>query len=174
MDNPAIDNRGTSSPIRLREILPEDDDQVADLIREVMSEFRLTGEGFAIHDPEVTKMSAAYPGAGARYFVLERDGRILGGGGFGRLKGSESDEAICELRKMYFRHELRGLGWGRRLLTHLLSAMRDAGYRRCYLETTSWMDVARALYEKAGFQVIERPLGRTGHHACDRFYVLDL
>lgn len=108
------------------------------------------------------------------HVVLERDGLILGGGGFGRLAGSRREQAICELRKMYFRPELRGRGWGRRLLEHLLSAMREAGYRRCYLETTSWMDAAQAIYRKAGFRVLEQPLGRTGHHGCDRFYVLDL
>lgn len=169
MDHPEL-----PSAVRLRGIAAADDAQVADLIREVMSEFRLTGEGFALHDPEVACMSAAYPGGDARYYVLERDGRILGGGGFGRLAGSEAEDRVCELRKMYLRPELRGLGQGRRLLDRLLLEMRAAGYRSCYLETTSWMDAAQALYRKAGFRELERPMGGTGHHGCDRFFLLDL
>ena len=124
----------SSTPIViLRPIRPADDGAVALLIRDVMTEFRATGEGFAIHDPEVKAMSKAYAGGDARYFVVERDGAVLGGGGFGRLAGTGPTEAVCELRKMYFRAALRGLGVGAALLDLLLAEMRACGYRRCYL-----------------------------------------
>ena len=48
------------------------------------------------------------------------------------------------------------------------------GYRRCYLETTGRMAQARTLYEKLGFAPLDVPFGRTGHSACDSWYVKEL
>ena len=75
-----------------------------------------------------------------------------------------------ELRKMYFRPETRGLGLGHAMLELLLDEMRGAGFRRCYLETTSWMDRAQNLYRKAGFTELPDAEGATGHHGCDTFF----
>jgi putative acetyltransferase len=160
----------TNELVVLRPIRPGDDDAVAALIREVMTEHGCTGQGFAIHDAEVASMSRAYALASARYFVVERGGEVVGGGGFARLHGSSTGDATCELRKMYFRPAARGLGAGRALLDLLLAEMRACGYRRCYLETTSRMDRARRLYLAAGFAEQPGPEGSTGHHACDRFF----
>jgi putative acetyltransferase len=159
----------------LRPIRPQDDGAVAAIIRTVMTEHGCSGQGFAIHDPEVARMSANYRGGDARYYVLERDPglperRVIGGAGFARLAGTDERAATCELRKMYFLPEARGQGLGRALLDLLLDEMRAAGYRRCYLETTSWMQRAQALYRLAGFAEQPGAEGATGHHGCDRFY----
>lgn len=160
--------------IELRRIAPSDDAAVADIIRTVMTEFRCNREGFAIHDEEVAAMSRAYPGGPSQYWVVCENGIVLGAGGFGPLAGSPQAEATCELRKMYFRPELRGRQLGERLLTLLLAKMQEAGYRRCYLETTEQMTGARRLYERMGFVARCGALGATGHHGCDRFYTRDL
>lgn len=158
----------------LRPITPADDAAVADLIRDVMTEYGAGGPGFAIHDPEVGRMSGAYPGGRAQYLVVEWNGEVAGGGGFGPLAGMPADTEVCELRKMYFRPPLRGRGLGRRLLGDLLERMRGAGFRRCYLETTSRMREAQQLYRKLGFRQLEGPMGGTGHHGCNTFYLRDL
>jgi putative acetyltransferase len=160
--------------VLLRPIRPGDDAAVAAVIRDVMTEHGCTGSGFAIHDPEVGAMHAAYQGKDARYFVALRGGEVQGGGGFARLAGTGDAAATCELRKMYFRPALRGLGVGRELLWLLLDEMRGCGYRRCYLETTSWMDAARRLYVASGFCELDGPHGCTGHHGCDRFFAREL
>jgi putative acetyltransferase len=36
------------------------------------------------------------------------------------------------------------------------------------------MNDAMRLYTQAGFRALCGPLGRTGHHGCDRHYWLDL
>lgn len=154
----------------LRPIRPSDDAAAAHVVRTVMTEYRCTGAGFAIHDPEVDFLSRAYSGEDARYFVLERGGEVLGGGGFARLTGTGPDEATCELRKMYFLPPARGHGLGRALLRLLLAEMKVAGYRRCYLETTSWMKEAQALYRSEGFAPLCAAKGATGHHGCDTFF----
>lgn len=154
---------------RIRPIEPRDDGAIAAIIRSVMPEFGAGGDGFAIHDAEVATMHAAYAGEGHAYFVVESDGVVLGGGGIAPLAGG--DAGTCELRKMYFLPSLRGRGAGHVLIEQCLAAARAAGYRRCYLETLTGMDAAQALYRAHGFERIPVPLGATGHHGCNRFYL---
>ena len=158
----------------LRPIRRADDPAVAAIIRDVMTEHGCCGQGFAIHDAEVACMSENYRSEAAQYFVVERGGEVLGGAGFARLAGTTQQQATCELRKMYFRAAVRGLGLGHALLELLLDRMRGAGFRRCYLETTSWMDAARHLYQRHGFAELPAAEGDTGHGGCDRFFARPL
>ena len=162
----------TATPFLLRPITAADDAAMAHVIRTVMPEFGASGPGFALGDPVVDFMSAAHTVPGAAYFVLEHEGRVVGGGGIAGLPGAETD--VCELRKMYFLPECRGQGQGRRMLQQCLDAARQMGYRRCYLETLTGMDAAQHLYAEAGFKPLCGPLGATGHFACDRYFALDL
>jgi len=82
---------------------------------------------------------------------------------------ADGDADLCELRKMYFRPDLRGSGAGSRLRALILESARAAGYRRCYLETLGNMQAARRLYLRHGFQPIDAPLGQTGHSGCNRW-----
>jgi len=160
----------TDAPWILRPIRAIDDPAIASIIHDVMTEHGCSGEGFAIHDPEVQGMCAAYRGARSGYYVVEHGGTVYGGAGFAQLEGSSDEDAVCELRKMYFRAETRGLGLGRAMLSLLLDEMRLAGFVRCYLETTSWMDRAQNLYRKAGFVEQPNAEGATGHHGCDTYF----
>ena len=67
--------------VAIRPIRADDDAAMAAVIRTVMPEFGATGCGFAINDPEVDWMSLAYAEPRHAYFVVERDGAVLGGGG---------------------------------------------------------------------------------------------
>lgn len=155
----------------IRPIAARDDAAVAAIIRTVMPEFGADGPGFAIHDAEVGAMHAAYAKSGCAYFVVELEGKVCGGGGVAPLDGAAG---VCELRKMYFLPELRGLGAGSALIIRCLDAARELGYRQCYLETLTGMDAAQRLYQKHGFARIPAAMGSTGHFSCNRFYLLDL
>jgi putative acetyltransferase len=161
-----------TAPYLLRPIEPRDDAAVASIIRTVMPEFGAVGCGFAISDPEVDWMSRAYAEPRSAYFVVERAGTVIGGGGIAPLEGG--DGATCELRKMYFLREARSIGAGTAMMARCLQAARDAGFARCYLETLGGMDAAMRLYERSGFRRIDTPLGDTGHGGCNTFYLLDL
>jgi len=164
---------GPHSPTALiRPIRPDDNAIVADVIRDVMTEFGAVGCNFSISDPEVDAMYEAYPAPAAAFFVVEQAGRVLGCGGMGPLAGGPAD--VCELRKMYFRPDIRGAGMGSRLLGVILDAAREAGYRRCYLETLGNMTEARRLYRRHGFEAIDGPLGDTGHSGCNSWMIRDL
>jgi putative acetyltransferase len=157
---------------RIRPIEPRDDTAVAAIIRTVMPEFGADGPGFAIHDAEVDTMSTAYGAPRCAYFVVERDGRVIGGAGVAPLEGADAD--VCELRKMYFLPEARGIGAGSAMMQRCLDAARAFGFRRCYLETLTGMDAAQALYRRSGFEPICSPMGGTGHHGCDRYFLREL
>ena len=159
-------------PFLIRPIAPQDNPAVAAVIRRVMPEFGADGPGFAIHDAEVDDMAGAYAQPGCAYFVVERAGRICGGAGIAPL--DDPEPGICELRKMYFLPELRGLGAGKALIAQCLDMARSLGYRRCYLETLTGMDAAQKLYEANGFERIPKALGNTGHFGCNRFYLREL
>ncbi len=152
----------------IRLINPQDNAQVANIIRTVMPEFGASGQGFAIHDNEVENMYAAYTQKRCAYFVCEVGGVIVGGGGVAPLEGG--DEATCELKKMYFLPEGRGKGYGQKVLDECLRAAKEIGYTWCYLETFNTMTNAMRLYAKNGFEKIPGPCGNTGHFACDTFY----
>ena len=158
--------------VAIRPIRAQDDAAMASVIRTVMPEFGATGCGFAISDPEVDWMSRAYAEPRHAYFVVERDGVVLGGGGIAPLAGGDGD--TCELRKMYFLADARGIGAGTAMMARCLDAARAAGFRQCYLETLSGMDAAMRLYERSGFRRIAAPMGATGHGGCDSFYLLEL
>ena len=158
-----------ATPWRIRPIRSGDDAAIAAIIRTVMPEFGAGGCGFAIRDAEVDGMAAAYAQPRHAYFVLERDSRVLGGGGIAPLAGGDAD--ICELRKMYFLSEARGLGAGSAMMQHGLQAARATGFVRCYLETLTGMDAAMRLYERSGFLRIDGPMGATGHGGCNTFYL---
>jgi putative acetyltransferase len=158
--------------LAIRPITSADDVAMAAIIRTVMPEFGAVGDGFAISDPEVDWMSQAYAQPRSAYFVVERDGIVLGGGGVAPLVGGDGD--TCELRKMYFLPQARGLGAGSTMMQRCLQEARGFGFTRCYLETLCGMDAAMRLYERSGFHRIDAPLGATGHGGCNTFYLLDL
>lgn len=159
----------TARVFTIRPIESRDDDAVATVIRTVMPEFGAGGAGFAIHDAEVAAMSAAYAQPRCAYFVLEVEGDLLGGGGVAPLAQGEPD--VCELRKMYFLPRARGLGAGHAMIARCLEAARGFGFGRCYLETLTGMDAAQHLYRAHGFTPLCAPMGGTGHHGCDRWFI---
>jgi len=159
-------------PFSIRHIETKDDAVMAEIIRKVMPEFGAVGDGFAINDPEVDWMTRAYTGNRSAYFVVVMNGVVKGGGGIAPLIGGDGD--TCELRKMYFLPECRGLGGGTAMMAKCLQAARQHGFRKCYLETLDSMKDAQNLYVRSGFRKQCGSMGNTGHGGCDTFYILDL
>lgn len=158
---------------KIRPITSHDDSQIAYIIRTVMPEYGASGEGFAINDPEVDWMSKAYNAPRCAYFVVEIEGRVMGGGGIAPLEGATNNR-ICELRKMYFLPALRGQGAGLALIETCLAKAREMHFELCYLETLAGMDNAIALYQKVGFRSLDKPMGNTGHGGCNRYFAKSL
>lgn len=156
----------------IRRIKPSDNTIIGQIIREVLTEFGANREGFAWQDPELDHMSDAYSGQGQAYYVIEIDGKLVGGGGISAFNCNL--ESCCELQKMYILAEARGLGLGDKLMDKLLLEAHKMAYQFCYLETLKSMSKAVLLYQRKGFYLLESPLGSSGHGACDEWYLLDI
>ncbi|AWL29078.1 GNAT family N-acetyltransferase [Acinetobacter defluvii] len=151
----------------LRPIQPQDNPQIAHIIREVSKEFGLAAEsGFAVADPILDELSEVYTHPHSQYWVItDEQGQVFGGGGLSPLQG---DATILEIQKMYFLPEIRGLGFARKILELAFDFTQQQGFKACYLETTSQLQQAVKLYEKLGFQHLTAPKGNTGHsEACE-------
>ena len=150
--------------LRIRPILPRDNPQVASVIRDVFRELDIPSVGTAIADPSLESMYSFYQHPRSIYWVVADDSRVWGGGGLAPLEGEGGN--TCELQKMYFKGEIRGQGWGDRLLRMALDKAVSYGFSKCYLETMPYMKAAQNLYKGYGFQYLDAPKGRTGHTAC--------
>ena len=149
----------------LRPLTQADNEQVADVIRQVSAEHGLTADkGYGVSDPTLDDMYSVYDQQGAAYWVVEYQGEIVGGGGFAPLAGEPN---VCELQKMYFLPQTRGHGLAKRIVALSLQLAKQFGYQQCYLETTECLREAVGLYEKLGFEHLDAPLGQTGHDACE-------
>ena len=67
-----------------------------------------------------------------------------------------------------------GRGAALELVEHCLVVALAFGYRHGYAEIVHTLRPAAALLERAGFSVLNQPVGRTGHYLCDRGYLRDL
>ena len=150
--------------MRIREIQVEDNLQIESVIKSTFIELGLPLIGTAYEDIETTRMFESYQKEKSIYFVIEQQGVIKGGGGVKLL--SSLDDSICELQKMYFSIDLRGKGYGKKLLSKCLEAAQEMGYKYCYLETLSQLETAVNLYKQNAFKNLDTPLGNTGHNSC--------
>lgn len=168
----ALNRLRKQSEFEIRPIKKSDNKFMEKIIVDVMTEFGAVGEGYSIKDNEVRNMFESYNNNKSAYFVVTRGKEVLGGAGIGILPDADGD--VCELKKMYFVPEIRGIGLGEKLMDLCLDAAREAGYKKCYLETLERMPQARGLYLKYGFKPVNGPVGCTGHFNCDNFYIRDL
>jgi putative acetyltransferase len=95
----------------------------------------------AIDDPE-----GAILAIGGPIFIAERDGQAVGCCAL--LPMADGGR---EVAKMTVAPQARGLGLARRLLEACEATARATGAHRLYLETSSTLVPARALYDRFGF-----------------------
>jgi putative acetyltransferase len=156
----------------IREIQKEDNQQIASVIRAVFISDNFPKTGTAFADVQLDFMFNAYNKPRATYFVLEIEGKIVGGAGVSQLENST--ENICELQKMYFLQKARGKGIGAQMIQKCLNQAIHFGYEKCYLETLPEMLAAQSLYKKMGFEYLCAPLGNTGHTTCPVWMIKEL
>lgn len=156
----------------IREIKKEDNLQIAAVIREVFVSDNYPKTGTAFADRQLDFMFETYDKPKAAYFVVEENGKIIGGAGVSQLDNSQ--ENICELQKMYFLQEARGKGIGFQMIQKCLEKATEFGYGKCYLETLPEMITAQHLYKKAGFEYLCAPMGTTGHTTCPVWMIKEL
>jgi len=151
----------------IRPIQPEDNAQIANIIRRVSQEFGLAAEsGFAVGDSILDELYQVYQQPKSAYWVVvDQQNKIYGGGGIAPLK---DDATILEIQKMYFLPEIRKQGFAKKILELSFEFALAHQIKSVYLETTKVLWQAVKLYEKLGFQHLDQPEGNTGHsEACE-------
>jgi putative acetyltransferase len=158
--------------INIRNIKPEDDADLAKIVKSTLKEFGANKPGTVYYDETTNHLSEVFRKAGSVYYVAEYKGEVIGGGGIYPSPGLPGD--TCELVKMYLLKKARGLGLGKSLIEKCIAFAKETGYRKIYIETMPELKQALTVYEKFNFQYINKPLGNTGHFGCDVWMIKEL
>ena len=155
----------------IRKIKETDNAAVAALVRDNLEAVGLDIPGTAYFDEGLDYLSDSYTDEKSGYFVLEDDeGEVIGGIGFA---GFDAMKDTAELQKLYLKESAKGSGLGYKLIDYVEDRMREAGFKYSYLETHDVLQAAIHLYEKSGYEEIERPK-EIGHSTMNRFFLKTL
>lgn len=158
--------------IHIRPIQPADNQALAHLIRSVFREFGIDRPGTVYTDPTTDALYEMFQTPRSGYWVAEQDGKILGGAGI--FPTAELPEGYAELVKLYIWPEERGQGLGKQLLVKCFETANQMGFTHLYLESLPELARAVHLYERLGFTRLSKPLGNSGHYACNVWMEGDL
>jgi putative acetyltransferase len=134
----------------------DDQNAFAELVNGVHAEFGFTFDPGL--DADLTSPDAFYH----RIWVLKRGDEVVGS-----VALTPARRGTTILKRMYLRREIRGQGWGRRLLYTAVQAAERDGCNRILLDTSEIQHSAQQLYERAGFRLDRREGGKL-------FYSMDL
>lgn len=152
------------STINIRPISIADNPLIATIIRSCLTEFGANKPGTVYYDKTTDQLFELFQENGAAYFIAEQDGQVVGGGGIFPSPGLPA--GTCELVKMYLLPLARGTGIGATLMNTCLSKAKEMGFVNMYIETLPELKKAISVYEKFGFNYLDKPLGNTGHFGC--------
>lgn len=94
---------------------------------------------------------ADFPHTYNALFIAELDGGPVAACGVKPFK-----DKICELKRLYCRPSARGHGAGLRLCNAAIKTAKEIGYNAIYLDTDNGLIHANTIYERLGFQDIEK------------------
>lgn len=159
--------------VTIRNIEPQDNIELARIIRAALVEFDVPKQGTVYSDPDTDRLYQLFSETpGSCYFVAEEDGEMIGGCGIYPTNGLPAGYA--ELVKLYLTAQTRGKGIGKLLMDKCNEAAKAMGYTHLYLESFPQLAKAVSLYEKAGYQNQDGALGNSGHFACTIWMVKEL
>lgn len=131
---------------RLRDYRPGDEDAVVLVVREALAEFGLEWDPHGT-DSDLRNIYETYVSPGGSFRVLQSERKIVGCYGIYPMTPHS-----CELRKMYLGREIRGLGYGRKMMDDALQQARERGFLEMTLESNSCLTAALRLYTRFGFR----------------------
>ena len=159
--------------MKLRFIQQSDNQDIAKIIRDTLTEFGANHPGTVYFDSATDTLFEVFQKPKSVYFIAEtEEGKIVGGGGIFPTEGLPSD--TCELVKMYLLPEARGIGLGKLIIKKCLQTAKEKGFAQVYLESMPELKQAVKVYEKFGFTYLCSPMGNSGHFGCDLHMIKDL
>ena len=159
-------------PVILRQIQEKDNVPLAELIRKVFREFSIDKPGTVYTDPTTDTLFELFETEKSSYWVAEENGKLLGGCGIFPTNGLPN--GCAELVKFYLSADSRGEGIGKLLMQVSINTARSLGYKQLYLESFPELQRAVGMYSSLGFNLLDQPLGNSGHHACTIWMLKEL
>ena len=154
--------------MNLRPMEVRDNPAVAQLIRASLEEFGLDKPGTVYFDSHLDHLADYYQHQErAAYFILEDEGQLVGCGGFAPVS-----DKIAELQKLYVTKNSRGKGYSSRLIKRIFQEARLAGYEQLYLETTTELATAVAVYQHYDFTSLQQPLSNAAGHPAMNIWMI--
>lgn len=157
---------------KIRLIEERDNPLISGVIKRSLEEHGVARPGTVYTDPTTDNLFSLFQEKGSIYYVVEKEGVVVGGCGVFPTKGLP--ENCAELVKLYVNSESRGSGLGFQLLEKCAQSARDMGYKSLYLETLPELDRAVSLYLRSGYKNLTHPLGDSGHFACSIWMLKEL
>lgn len=148
-----------------REVQKEDNPFLAKVIRGVIEEFDAPRTGTVYSDSSTDALYQLFQEPNSIFWVAEKNGFPVGCCGIFPTEGLEN--GYCELVKFYISSDARGLGIGKELMLKSIQSAKEMGYDYIYLESLPSFSKAISMYKESGFNLIEKPLGNSGHSSCD-------
>jgi 8-oxo-dGTP pyrophosphatase MutT (NUDIX family)/ribosomal protein S18 acetylase RimI-like enzyme len=159
--------------IRIRSVEPDDDAQLAAIIREPFDEHDMPKTHTVYDDPDTDRQYEVFHDQPrAQLWVAEEEGQVLGSCGVYPTKGLP--DGWCEIVKFYVRSTQRGNGLGTRLFRRALLSAGAFGYATAYLETFPQFASAVSMYRRMGFKAIDHQVGCSGHTATSIWMTRDM
>lgn len=156
----------------IKEITPRHNLAMAKIVRSNLKNHGLDIPGTAYFDLSLDDLCEFYKKcAGRGYYVLtDENDTVLGGVGFAEF---ETFPECAEVQKLYLDDSVKGQGFGYKMMEFIENKIAESGYKLSYLETHSNLKIAIYLYEKIGYEKIEKPKD-VAHGAMDSFYIKKL
>lgn len=158
--------------VTIRPIEKGDNRQIADVIKNIFLEFNLPKEGTVYSDPATNNLYELFQTERSKYCVAEYNGKIVGGCGI--YPTVDLPVNYVELVKFYLLPESRGMGIGKQLLAQIFILAKKLDYKYLYLESFPELKGAIRIYDGVGFKQIDKPLGNSGHFACNIYMLKNL
>ena len=130
-----------------RKITEADNSDIATMVRDNLTQFGLDIPGTVYFDEGLDHLNEFYNSDDCQYYVIESDGKVIGGIGFAPLTWKDDS---AELQKLYLMDTAKGSGIGYELINFIEDKMKAAGFKRSYLETHDNLQAAIHIYEKFG------------------------
>ena len=156
----------------IRQIAKDDNIALAKIIRDVFDEYRLDKIGTVYSDPSTDNLYELFRLEKSTYWVVEKDGELIGGCGTYPTDGLPG--SCAELVKFYLKAEYRGEGIGKLLLQININTAKSNGFKALYLETFPELTSSLGLYKSLGFTFLNERLGNSGHHTCSIWMLKNL
>lgn len=158
--------------LTIRPIKPEDNANIAKVIRGALEDFNAAKPGTVYFDPTTDDLYKLFQTPKSFYFIALFNDEIVGGCGI--YPTQNLPKGYAELVKIYLHNTARGKGIGKALMQKCFEEAKKMNYHYLYLESMPELNIAVGMYQKMGFRFIDKPLGNSGHFGCNIWMVKKL